>query len=205
MSVENIVKKILDEAQTDARSIAQKAEREAARLSAQRNREETEIREAATKKIEIEAQEIVKRRASSARLEGRKRILGEKDMIVGEVYAEVKERILSLPEDSYLDFLKRLAINYCAGGDERIMLSAKDIVRFKGKLAQWEKDVARATQEQGKKGTITVSSVTRNIEGGLVLSRERTEVNLDITLILNETRYDLEGEVTNILFGRLSR
>jgi V/A-type H+/Na+-transporting ATPase subunit E len=202
MSVENIVKKILDEAQTDARSIAEKSLREGARLSAQLDREEAEMRETAIKKIEIEAQEVVKRRASSARLEGRKRILGEKDMIVGEVYAEVKERILSLPEDSYLDFLKRLAIRYCAGGDEMIMLSAKDIARFKGKLAQWEKDVARATRKQGKKGTITVSSVARNIEGGLVLSRERTEVNLDIAVILSETRYDLEGEVTEILFGR---
>jgi vacuolar-type H+-ATPase subunit E/Vma4 len=202
MSVENIVKKILDEAQADARSIAQKSERELARLSLELDREEEEIREAAGKRVETEAEEVVKRRASSARLEGRKRILGEKDMIVGEVYAEVKERILSLPEDGYLDFLKRLAIKHCAGGDERIMLSPKDIARLKGKLPELERDVARATQEQGKKGTITVSSVTRDIEGGLVLSQGRTEVNIGLAVILDETQYDLEGEVTGILFGR---
>jgi V/A-type H+-transporting ATPase subunit E len=202
MSVENIVKKILDEAQREARSIAESAEREAAKRKAQLEQEEKEIREAERRGIEAEAREIIRRRVSSARLEGRKRILGEKDMIMGEVYAEAKERILALPDDKYLDFLKALAISHSAGGDEKIMLSARDIARFKGKLPQWERDVARATEEQQKKGTITVSSAARDIDAGLVLSQGRTEINLALAVILDRIKYNFEKEVTGILFDR---
>lgn len=202
MSVENIVKKILDDAQTEARSIAERGEREAGKLTLEFDREEKELKEAALKKTRSEADEIVKRRVSSARLEGRKRVLGEKDMIMGEVYADVKERILALPDDKYLDFLKKLVVTNGVGGDETIMFSPKDSTRFKGKLPQWEKDVAQEAKNQGKKGIITISSETRSIEGGLVLSQGRTEINLSLDVILGEAKYTLEGEVTRILFGR---
>ncbi len=201
MSVENIVEKILDEARSDARTIAEEAERETARLTLQLEREEKELREAADKRIKTEAQQIVKSRTSSARLEARKRILGEKDMIMGEVYAEVRERILSFPEDMYLDFLKRLAITHAAGGDEKVMLSPKDASRLKGKLPEWEKEVAREIKKLRRDGIVAVSPQTREIEGGLVLSQGRTEINLSLGVIIDETKYDLEGEVTRILFG----
>jgi V/A-type H+-transporting ATPase subunit E len=202
MSVENIVKKIVDESQAAARSIAEKAEQDMRKLNSELDREETELKGAATRKTQSEAEETVKRRVSSARLEGRKRILGEKDMIVGEVYAEARRRLLALPDDKYLDFLQRLAIAHSVEGDVKVMLSKKDITRFKGKLPQWEKDVAQAAQKQGKKGAVSVSSETREIEGGLVLSQGRTEVNLSLDVILDETKYNLEGEVTRILFGQ---
>ena len=201
MSVENIVKKILDGAQIDAKSITEKAEREMGKLLLELDREEKELKDSANKKIEIEAEEIVKRRVSSARLEGRKRVLGEKDMIVGEVYAAVKERILALPEEKYLDFLKRLAVVNSVEGDETIILGQRDIARFKGKLSQWEKDVVKEAQKLGKRVNITVSSDPRGIEGGLILSQGRTEVNLSLDVILSETKYLLEGEVTRSLFG----
>ncbi len=202
MSVENIIKKIVDESQAAARSIAEKAERDMGKLNSDLDREETELKEAARKKTQGEAEEIVKRRVSSARLEGRKRVLGEKDMIVGEVYAEARSRMLALSDDKYLDFLKRLTIAHSVDGDVKVMLSKKDVTRFKGRLPQWENDVAQAAQKQGKKGSITISSEMRDIEGGLVLSQGRTEVNLSLDVILDETKYNLEGEVTRILFGQ---
>jgi V/A-type H+-transporting ATPase subunit E len=200
MSVENIVKKILDEAQTAARSINEKAQRDLEKMTSELDREEKELREASRKKTESEAEEIIKRRVSSARLEGRKRILGEKDMIVGEVYAEARGRILGLAEDRYLDFLRKLVVSYSAGGNEKVMLSQKDLVRFKGKLPQWEKELNGEASKKSKGSSIALSSETRNIEGGLVLSQGRTEINLSVDVILAETKYILEGEVTGILF-----
>jgi V/A-type H+-transporting ATPase subunit E len=201
MSVENIVKRIVDEAQSSARSVAEKGDQEMAKLRASLDLEGRELKEAAKKKIEVEAEEIVKRRVSSARLEGRKRVLGQKDMIMGEVYAEAKSRVLALPEDKYLDFLKKLVVSSSVPGDQKIILSPGDKTRLKAKLSQWEKDVAQELKKKGIKGSVSLSEETKDIEGGVVLSQGRTEINLSLDVIMAETKYLLEGEITEILFG----
>jgi V/A-type H+/Na+-transporting ATPase subunit E len=199
MSVENIAKKIIDEAQSSVRSIDEKAERDISRTASELDRQLKELKDRARRQTEAEAQEVIKRRISSARLEGRKRILGEKEMILGEIYAEARERILALPEDKYLGFLKTLAAAHSVGGKETVMLSQKDLARLKGKLPQWEKEMAQEVQKKWKDSSITVSTETRDIEAGLVLSQGRTEINLSLDVILAEAKYILEGEVTGVL------
>jgi V/A-type H+/Na+-transporting ATPase subunit E len=152
-------------------------------------------------KAQARADEIVKRRASSARLEKRKRILTEKDMIVGEVYAEVREKILALPDDEYLDLLKNLVVSHSVGGDEKVMLAKNDLVRFKARLPRWVEDITKESRRLGKTTTVEVSSETRDIEGGLILVRGRMEINLGLDVIIAETKYRLEGDVAQILFG----
>jgi V/A-type H+-transporting ATPase subunit E len=199
MSVENIAKKIIDEAQSAIRVIEEKAEREMARTVSEVDRQERELKDSARRQIEAEAQEIIKRRTSSARLEGRKRILGEKEMILGEVYAEARSRILALPDDKYLGFLKKLAVEHSAGGQETVMLSQNDLTRLKSKLPQWEKELAQEVQKKWKDASIGISTETRDIEGGLVLSQGRTEINLSLDVILAEMKYLLESDVTGVL------
>ncbi|MBN2223679.1 MAG: hypothetical protein JW765_03295 [Deltaproteobacteria bacterium] len=201
MSVENIVKRIIDEAQAEARSISENAEREMAKLKSNLDREERELREETKKKIAVEAEEIVKRRVSSARLEVRKRVLGQKDMIVGEVYSEAKSRILAFSDEKYLTFLKNLVVSNSIGGEEKVIFPSDDVARLKAKLPQWEKDIGKTLKEKGSKGSISISTQTRDIGAGVVLSQGRTEINLGLDVILSETKYLLEGEVTEILFG----
>src|SRR4030042_4621485 len=127
MSVENIAKKIIDEAQSAVRSIDEKAERDISRRASELDRQVQELKDRARRQTETEADEVVKRRVSSARLEGRKRILGEKEMILGEIYAEARGRILALPEDKYLGFLKKLVVTHGLGGQGKVILSRKDL------------------------------------------------------------------------------
>ncbi len=199
MSVENIAKKIIDEAQSAVRVIEEKAGRETARTTSELDRQERELKESAGRQIEAEAQEVIKRCVSSARLEGRKRILGEKEMILGEIYAEARQRILALTEEKYLGFLTKLVVTHSLGGQEKVNLSRKDLDRLKGKIPQWEKELAREVQKKYKDSSITVSAEARDIEGGLVLSQSRTEINLSLDVILAETKYALESEVTGVL------
>jgi V/A-type H+-transporting ATPase subunit E len=199
MSVENIAKKIIDEAQSAVRSIDEKAERDISRTASELDRQVQELKDRARRQTETEAQEVVKRRVSSARLEGRKRILGEKEMILGEIYAEARQRILALTEEKYLGFLTKLVVTNSLGGQEKVILSRKDLDRLKGKIPQWEKELAQEVQKKWKDSSITVSAEPRDIEGGLVLSQSRTEINLSLDVILAETKYVLESEVTGVL------
>lgn len=201
MSVEKIVDKILAEARGRAASITEQADRELQRLRSDLEHEEQQVGETSRKRTEDDAHEIVKRRVSSARLEARKRILRQKEMITDEVYAEAKRRLLALPDDKYLDLLKGLVAAYAVSGDEKIMLSAHDRDRLGDKIPRWEREIAGELKKKGIGGSISVSTETRDIEGGLILSRGRTEVNLSLDVILLEMKYLLEIEMSGSLFG----
>ncbi len=201
MSLDNIVKKIIDEAQKTAAVVGKEADEELDRLRGKLTGEEKQLRDDAKKRAEADAAEIMRRRVSSARLEGRKRILGQKEMILNEVFAEAKEDLLKLPADKYLDLLTELAITHCAEGDEVVMLSKEDASRLVDKLKAWNKDLNDKLKKKGLKGEVVVSDETREIEGGLVLSKGRTEINLSLDVLLSELRLTLEGELMEILFG----
>lgn len=201
MSLDNIVKKIIDEAQKTAVVASKGADEELDRLRAKFTGEEKRLKEEAKKRAEADAAEIIRRKVSSARLEGRKRVLGQKEMILNEVFAEAKDGLLNLPVDQYLDLLTELVVKHCASGDEVVMLSTEDASRLKDKLKAWSGDLNKKLKKEGLKGEVNISDETREIEGGLVLSKGRTEINLSLDVLLSELRLTLEGELMETLFG----
>ena len=201
MSLENIVRKILNEATKAEQEIRARAEKEVSHLRAKSEREVEEIGLLARKRSEADAREVVRRRVSSARLEKRKRILGAKKMIYDEVFAEAKSRILNLKNEEYLRLLKGFLLAHSITGDEMVMLSKNDRERFRDALPGWVGEVNAELKSRGLEGAIRVSDETRDIAAGLVLSRGRTEVNLSVDVILEELKYSLEGELTRMLFG----
>ncbi|MBN1880695.1 MAG: V-type ATP synthase subunit E [Deltaproteobacteria bacterium] len=200
MSLENIVEKILSEAASTVKVIDGKAEEDVERLRTRLDADQRELDEDAKKRSEDEAEEIVRRQTSSARLEGRKRVLAAKESIINEVFAEAKAKLHGLPDDEYLKLLSGLAVNHCASGDEIIMLSPSDNKRLSKKLKTWTSSINAALKEKKLPGKVDVSNETRNIEGGIVLSKGRTEINLSLDVLLGELRYELEGRLTEILF-----
>lgn len=200
MSLENIVEKILSEARDTVQVIDGKAEENIEKLRARLDAEERKLTEDAKKRAEAEAEEIVSRRTSSALLEGRKRVLGAKESILNEVFAEAKMKLLGLPDDEYLKLLTDLAVAYCTYGDEVVMLSPSDKKRLSKKLKGWTTSINTALKGKKLPGKIGVSDETRDIEGGIILSRGRTEINLSLDVLLGELRYEMEGRLTEILF-----
>ena len=200
MSLENIVEKILSEARDTVRVIDGKAEEDVEKLKARLDAEEQKLTEEAEKKAEAEAEEIIRRRTSSARLEGRKRVLAAKESVLNEVFAEAKTKLLGLPDDEYLKLLTGLAVTHATSGDEVVMLSPSDNKRLSKKLKTWATSINSGLKEKKLPGKVTISDETRNIEGGIVLSKGRTEINLSLDVLLGELRYEMEGRLTEILF-----
>jgi len=201
MSLDNIVKKILDEAQKTAVAVSNGADKELDRFRAELSSEEKELKGSADRKAEADTAEIVRRKVSSANLEGRKRILGQKEMILNEVFVEAKERLLNLPVNEYLELLEALVVEYGATGDEIVMLNKEDASRLSSELKAWTKELNEKLKKKGLKGETSVSKETREIQGGLILSKGRTEINLSFEVLLSELRLSLEGEVMKVLFG----
>ena len=201
MSLDNIVKKIIDEAQKAADAVNSGADKQLDRFRAELSSEENELKGDANKKAQTDAAEIIRRKISSANLEGRKRILGKKEMILKEVFIEAKDKLLNLPVNEYLQLLETLVVEYSVTGDEIILLSEDDASRLKNELNTWTKELNEKLKNKNLKGETTVSNETREIDGGLVLSKGRTEINLSFEVLLSELRLSLEGDIMNVLFG----
>jgi len=200
MSLENIVKKIRTEAEETIRVIDGGARENIEKLQARLDAEERRLNEEAEKMAEAETEEILNRRTSSALLEGRKRVLAAKESILNEVFAAAKAKLLELPDDEYLKLLTSLAVAHSVSGDEVVMLSPSDKKRLSKSLKTWAGSINDALKKKKIPGKVTVSDETRNIEGGIVLSKGRTEINLSLDVLLGELRYELEGRLTGILF-----
>jgi V/A-type H+-transporting ATPase subunit E len=201
MSLENIITKIMDEAQSTIRVINDRAEEDLNKLEAELKGEEKELRDSAKKDAEAEGAEIIRRRISSASLEGRKRILGQKEKIIDEIFAEAKDRLLNFPDDDYIKLLTKFVTDSITTGDEVILLSDKDRSRLKDKIGSWEKEINKNLKEKGVSANVKVSDETRPISGGLVLVEGRTEINLSLDVLLAELRLSLESSLMQVLLG----
>ena len=105
MSLENIVQKIRSEAEDTVRVIDGKAQEDIEKLQARLDAEEKDLSEDAKKMAEAEAEEVVRRRTSSARLEGRKRVLAAKESVLNQAFAIAKSRLLELPDEELVKAL----------------------------------------------------------------------------------------------------
>ncbi len=128
-----------------------------------------------------------------SRMEARKSTLAVKQEMVSKSFEMALEQITSLPEEQYIAFLKRLAIQASSTGDEEILLNARDREKIGEKL------LSAVNAEPGK--FLTLSNETREISGGLILRRGNVEANSSAELLVDLTRSELSSKLANVLFG----
>ena len=128
-----------------------------------------------------------------SRREARKSTLAVKQEMVSKSFEMALEQITSLPEEQYIAFLKRLAMQASSTGDEEILLNARDREKIGEKL------LAAVNAEPGK--SLTLSDETREIAGGLILRRGNVEANSSAELLVDLTRSELSSKLANVLFS----
>ena len=128
-----------------------------------------------------------------SRMEARKSTLAVKQEMVSKSFEMALEQITSLPEEQYIAFLKRLAMQASSTGNEEILLDARDREKIGEKL------LAAVNAEPGK--SLTLSDETREIAGGLILRRGNVEANSSAELLVDLTRSELSSKLANVLFS----
>ena len=109
--IENIEKRILDEANAKADAIIKDAEEKAAAITSEY---EEKIKKEITlinEKNVLLLQDIMLKARQADKMERRKKISGKKYEIVSEVFKKAQEAIMSMDDEKYLDLLVMLASN----------------------------------------------------------------------------------------------
>ena len=189
---EKIISHIRDDADAQGAAIVEKARAEADAIKADYDKKAQALYDEAMSRARTENESRIESMKRMSQMEAKKQTLALKQDMVTEVFGKALKLLASMPEDEYLDFLLRTALSTEAFGDEEIILNAKDRAAYGEKLI-------KALNADGAR--FTLSGVTRDFAGGLVLKRGNIETNCTIELLLEARRSELSAEVVKTLFG----
>lgn len=206
--IENITKRILDDAENTAKEIKAQAEIEA-----------QAIRENFAQKAKTDASEILskgkklsdercERLSGVAGLEARKMLLRTKQQMIDVAFREAITKLCAQEGEEYVNMLTSLILSATISGNEEIIMSEEDRAKYgksvvslaNKKLSEGDgilKTAGKLIRGEG----LTLSDETREIEGGLILKEGTLEIDASFKTIISQLRDELAGDVANILFG----
>ena len=143
-------------------------------------------------RAQTQAAEHLEHLNGSSQLACRQRVLAAKQQLIDEAFARTAQALAALPQADYIDLLAALAAEN-GSGDEELLLSAHDRETVGAAVV----DAANAKRP----GTaFRLSDETRDTGGGLVLRRDRVELNCSFTEKLRQLRQEESSAVAKLLF-----
>jgi vacuolar-type H+-ATPase subunit E/Vma4 len=197
MSLEKILEKIKEDSEQEIRKILDEAKSRASQIIEEGKREAEKVAGELTREGEENARKVKEIIVTLASLESRKRILGEKQRILGEVYLEVEKRIRNLNGRDYRKLVKKIMLESCQTGEELVVIGEKDRKRIDQKLIE---SVNAELVKAGKKGKLKLSSEPASIPDGFILKLGKIEISNSWANILRSLREKTEDEIIKLVF-----
>lgn len=128
----------------------------------------------------------------SSQLACRQRVLAAKQDLIDEVFVRAAKALAALPQAEYIDLLATLAAEN-GSGDEELLLSAADRDAVGAAVVE-------AANRKRDGAAFRLSAETRDTGGGLVLRRDRVELNCSFAEKLRQLRQEESSAVAKLLF-----
>ncbi|MCJ7646662.1 V-type ATP synthase subunit E [bacterium] len=197
MSLEKILEKIIQDSEEEIRKILDEAKSRASQIIEEGKREAEKVAGELTRGGEENARKVKEIIVTLASLESRKRILGEKQRILGELYLEVEKRIRNFNGRDYRELVKKIMLESCQTGEELVVIGENDRKRIDQKLIE---SVNAELVKAGKKGKLKLSPEPASIPDGFILKLGKIEINNSWENILRSLREKTEDEIIKLLF-----
>lgn len=138
------------------------------------------------------------RLSGAAAMEAKKSVLAMKQEAISRVFDKTVESLCNMPEDKYVDFLARQAANAASTGLEELIFNEKD-------KTACSKAVVKAANELLKKRglypKLTVSEITGNFKGGLLVKQGDIEVNCTVEKLVELSKTEMTAQVAGVMFA----
>jgi len=197
MPLEKILEKIVQDSKEEITKILDEAKSRASQIIEEGKREAEKVAGELTREGEENARKVKEIIVTLASLESRKRILGEKQRILGELYLEVEKRIRNLNGRDYRELVKKIMLESCQTGEELVVIGENDRKRIDQELIE---SVNAELVKAGKKGKLKLSPEPASIPDGFILKLGKIEINNSWENILRSLRENTEDEVIKLLF-----
>jgi V/A-type H+-transporting ATPase subunit E len=191
MSAEQVVEKILSQARAEAQQILS-AVNEAAQKENQRLDAELVVYHQETGRLaDAAGADKLARILAAARMKNAKDILAAKGRILDELFARVKQRIEHLPDNEYLELMKRLLQKSIQTGQEEVIV---------GKNENRINPVFLERINNENRYSLRLAGSREDIGGGFILSSGKVRVNSSTDVLASQLRDKMEMEMAAALF-----
>ncbi len=189
MALQDILKKITDEAKKKAAFMKQVADDEIKKIREEGQAKSDARRVEIEQKIGVQSAAVLEKSKTLAAMEGRSQSLRQKREVIDQTYEEVEKELNALDSSEYVKLISGM------------MKHASKTVE-KGSLTV-PADRKKLTEEAIEKSSVDfhVEGETNDFKGGFVLSSGKVEINLSFPYLVQKiVRPTTELDVAKILF-----
>lgn len=188
--------RILEEAESSARDILDRAGEEADRIL----REAGTAADAAAAEIAAgavrDSLERKRRAGAAADMQRKQAVLAAKQEMIREVLREAYEEILGLEAERYFGLMEKLLREYVLPEEGEICFNSRDLERmpegFSGRIRTIAAEVG---------GSLILSETPLDTDGGFLLVYGGIEENCTLKAVFSSRREELSDQVNRMLFG----
>ncbi len=225
--IEKITARIETDMKAEVEEILKNAESRASEIRSEYEAKAKAEAKAAAEAGREAAERQKERLESAAKMDAKKELLAAKQACLDEAFEAARKKLLSMPEDDYVELLANLVVKAAKTGREELIFNARDKERVGAKVvsranAMLAEAVAPELPKEvkGKKvgniiakvvnganalmqGTamLTLADETREMEGGVTLRDGNVEINCAFETQLRVLRNNMAAEIAAILFA----
>jgi vacuolar-type H+-ATPase subunit E/Vma4 len=197
VALADIIRRIEDDADVEARAMIEDAEVRAAAMVADSLAEAHALAERVRGEAERAAEHDAETLMANARLRARDRTLEARHELVRRVLERAERLVAEQPDPEYARFLARRVVATARGG-ETVRVGAEDAARMSGLLPE---AVDAAAKERDTELELAFSDEPADVPRGVVLEGERMSVEISAAALVGARREELRGHAAAILFG----
>ena len=196
MDAEQVIQKILADAQAEADKITSQAEQEEQGEQARFDDELAEYR----KQTEVLARKAGEEKRShmlaAARMEIAKLYLAEKRKLLGEVIGQARTQLKGLSDDDYRKMMSALLLKAVETGDEEVIVDKNETRIDRSFIKHINRELG-----SGYRGNLTLAEKGQDIGAGFILRRGNIMNNASLQVLLEQAGNSLEIELAKDLFA----
>jgi V/A-type H+-transporting ATPase subunit E len=195
MNAEQVVQKILAEANEQAQKMLSEAKAKAARQKTQLDSELADFETKTKDLAKAAAEDKLQRMLAGARMDNAKQLLAAKVDILNDVFKQAKKAVNDLPDEAYLGWVTAMIKQAVESGDEQVIVG-KDETRINSDFLK----KVNAQLGAGFKGNLRLAAQRGSFSGGFVLARGKVQINASTDVLVENLRESMQIELSQILF-----
>lgn len=195
MDAEQVIKKILSEANNEAAKIKAEADEKQAAEQSKLAEQLSEYKKQSGILAKKAAEEKKEHLLAAARMDVAKEYLAAKGKMLDEVFEKAREQMQNLRDDKYIRLMTKLMLDAVETGDEEVLVDKNE----KRIDQEFIKHINRELGP-GFKGNLRLADEKQNLGAGFILRRGKIKTNVSLDVLLEQARKELEIELAKELF-----
>jgi len=198
MEAEQVIEKILSDAEAEAEKIIKQTKKQIASEQKALDKQLSNYKKETDSLAKKAADEKQAHLLAEARMKLAKEILAEKRKILDGLFEDAKKRLEKLPDEEYKNLMTKLMLKAVQTGTEEVIVG-KNETRINADFISRINNTLQ--QQSSKKAELKLSDEKQDITGGFILKRGKIKTNASVNVLLEQAKRDLEIELARDLFS----